>query len=151
MGETERQAFMERVGSVLGSQQVGVLATRYRGGPHLSLVAYTHSGDLREIFFVTPVYTRKAAAIGEDPNVSLMVDNRQNVERDFDACVAVTARGVAEPLTDPQREDLQPAYLERHPYLEEFASSPSCRFFRIRVHGYTLVSRFQDVEEITLP
>lgn len=40
--------------------------------------------------------------------------------------------------------------MDRHPYLEEFASSPSCGYYRIRVQSYTLVNRFQQVEELFL-
>jgi len=75
---------------------VEVLATRYKGKPHQSLIAYINSDDLKQIFFITPTYTRKVAAMQEAPSVALLVDNRQNLEMDFDACMAVTARGMAE-------------------------------------------------------
>jgi len=38
-------------------------------------------------------------------------------------------------------------YLIKHPYLEEFAHSPSCEFIEIRVKRYILVERFQNVTE----
>jgi len=147
---SQKQEFLEQIERVLDSQRVGVLATQYKQAPHQSLIAYISSEDLREIFFVTPLYTRKVAAIEEDPRVALLVDNRQNVESDFDACVAVTAKGIAEPLPEQQRRSVEARYLDRHPYLEEFVTSPSCGYYRIRVQSYTLVSRFQQVEELFL-
>jgi len=144
------EEFLDQVGQLLDSQQVGVLATRYRNKPHQSLIAYIHAESLREIFFVTPGYTRKVEAMAADPCVALLVDNRQNVESDFDACIAVTAKGMVEELPQDPRPSFLSRYLKKHPYLEEFVLSPSCRYFCIRVQCYTLVSSFQRVEELIL-
>ena len=150
MRASKREEFLRRVGQLLASQRVGVLATHYQGTPHLSLIAYVASEDLREILFVTPRYTRKVEAMGQDSRLSLLVDDRQNVASDFDACIAVTARGLAEPLPAQPVPGLLPSYLERYPHLEEFVRSPSCSIFLIRVRSYSLVSSFQKVEELSL-
>ena len=144
------EEFLDQVGQLLDSQRVGVLSTHYRKTPHQSLIAYIHSESLREIFFITPRYTRKVEAIMEDPRVALLVDNRQNVERDFDACIAVTAKGVAEELPRQPEPPFLSRYLRKHPYLREFVAFPSCCYYRIRVQSYTLVSSFQRVEELIL-
>jgi len=142
--------FIDRVGELLDSQRVGVLATHYQNTPHQSLIAFICSEDLRDIFFVTPDYTRKVEAMRVDPRVALLVDDRQNMESDFDSCIAVTAKGLAEQLP---RSPCPPAfsrYLRKHPYLEEFVASPTCCYYRIHVRSYTLVSHFQKVEELIL-
>ena len=144
------QEFLDQVGKLLDAQRVGVLATHYRNRPHQSLIAYIHSESLQDIFFVTPGYTRKVEAMTADPCVALLVDNRQNVESDFDACIAITAKGMVEELAPDPRPSFLSRYLKKHPYLEEFVFSPSCRYFRIRVQSYTLVSSFQRVEELVL-
>jgi general stress protein 26 len=144
------EEFLDQVGQLLESQRVGVLATHYKETPHQSLIAYTHSESLREIFFVTPRYTRKVEAMTSDPRVALIVDNRQNVESDFDACIAVTAKGTVEELAQQPRPPFLSRYLEKHPYLEEFVVSPTCCYYRIRVESYNLVSSFQRVEELIL-
>ena len=150
MSTSQREEFLQRTRELLESRRVGVLATHYRDIPHQSLIAYVTSEDLREIFFVTPRYTRKAQAMSENPNVSLLVDNRQNTAGDFDACIVVTAKGTAEELPAQPAPYLLPLYLGRHPYLEEFARSSSSSFFRIRVYSYAMVSSFQRVEELRL-
>lgn len=150
MRASEREDFLRRVRELLASQRVGVLATHYRRTPHQSLIAYVASDDLHEILFVTPRYTRKVEAMGEDPRVSLLLDNRQNAASDFDACIAVTARGLAEPLPAQPAPALLPHYLAKHPHLEDFVRSPSCSIFLIRVRSYSLVSSFQRVEELSL-
>ena len=142
--------FLPQVGQLLDSQRVGVLATHYKNTPHQSLIAYIHSESLKDIFFITPRYTRKVEAMAADPRVAFIVDNRQNVESDFDACIAVTAKGTAEELPRQPRPAFLARYLKKHPYLEEFVASPSCCYFRIRVQSYTLISSFQRVEELIL-
>ena len=144
------EEFLDQVGQLLDSQRVGVLATHYKNTPHQSLIAYIHSESLREIFFVTPRYTRKVQAMIADPRVALIVDNRQNLGSDFGACVAVTAKGVAEELPSHPQPSFLSRYLKKHPYLEEFVVSPPCCYYRIRVNSYTLVSGFQRVEELIL-
>ena len=142
--------FLDQVGQLLDTQRVGVLATHYKNTPHQSLIAYIHSESLRDIFFVTPKYTRKVEAMKSDPRVAFIVDNRQNVESDFDVCIAVTAKGTAEELPPHPQPPFLSHYLKKHPYLEEFVVSPSCCYYRIRVKSYTLVSGFQRVEELIL-
>lgn len=135
---------------LLDSQRVGVLGTRFEGAPHLSLVAFAASDDLREIYFASPAATRKVAAIRGDPCVSLLVDDRKNLASDFDAGVALTVTGIAAPLSAAESSAVVSRYLGRHPDLTGFVASPSCRFFRIRVLRCSLVSRFQEVEELTM-
>jgi heme iron utilization protein len=144
------QEFLDEVGRLLDSQRVGVLATLYRNVPHQSLIAYINSENMRYIYFVTPQYTRKVEAMNADHGVALMVDNRQNVESDFDSCIAVTAKGVAEELPRQPRPFFLSPYLKKHPYLAEFVEAPTCCFFQIQVTSYTLVSSFQRVEELIL-
>lgn len=150
MTDSRKKEFLKQVERLLNSQRVGVLATRYKNTPHQSLIAFQNSEDLREIFFVSPTYTRKVAAMEENPHVALLVDNRQNLESDFDACIAVTVKGTADELSEEQWQRVLPKYLNRNPYLKDFVASPSCKFFRIRVQSYSLVSTFQKVEELFL-
>ena len=139
-----------QVRSLLRSQRLGVLGTRFEDAPHQSLVAFVASEDLREIYFASPAQTRKAEALHKDARVALLVDNRKNLENDFDASIAVTAKGSAEMLSPNEALAVVPLYVKRHPSLKDFAASPSCRFYAIRVRSYSLVSRFQHVEEVLL-
>jgi nitroimidazol reductase NimA-like FMN-containing flavoprotein (pyridoxamine 5'-phosphate oxidase superfamily) len=139
-----------RIRSLLLSQRLGVLGTHFEDAPHQSLVAFVASQDLREIYFASPSQTRKAEALSKDARVALLVDDRKNLGSDFDASLAVTAKGSAELLTQDETLMVAPLYVKRHPSLKDFAASPSCRFYRIRVQRYSLVSTFQHVEEILL-
>jgi nitroimidazol reductase NimA-like FMN-containing flavoprotein (pyridoxamine 5'-phosphate oxidase superfamily) len=139
-----------QVRSLLLSQRLGVLGTRFEDAPHQSLVAFVASEDLREIYFASPAQTRKAEALRKDARVALLVDNRKNLGNDFDSSIAVTAKGSAEMLSPDEALAVVPLYVKRHPSLKNFAASASSRFYRIKVRRYSLVSRFQHVEDLLL-
>lgn len=141
---------LDQVRRLLLSRHLGVLGTRFEDAPHLSLVAFLASEDLSEIYFASPARTRKAEALRKDARVALLVDDRNSLENDFDASMAVTANGSAEMLSADEALAVVPLYVKRHPSLEGFAASASCRFYRLRVRRYSLVSRFQQVEDLLL-
>ena len=132
---------------LLRGQQLGVLSTAGEKGPYASLVAFAISNDDRRIFFVTPRTTRKFANIATDARVALLVNDSINRPEDFHQAAAVTAVGRAFTIEPPELDSVRDRYLAKHPYLEEFADSPSCEFMAIRVERYILVERFQNVTE----
>ena len=132
---------------LLRGQQLGVLSTAGESGAYASLVAFAVSEDDRRLFFVTPRATRKFANIKSDARVALLVNNSINRPEDFHQAVAVTAMGTAATVDPRELDTVRDRYLEKHPYLEEFAHSPSCEFLSIYVERYILVERFQNVTE----
>jgi nitroimidazol reductase NimA-like FMN-containing flavoprotein (pyridoxamine 5'-phosphate oxidase superfamily) len=137
----------EQVRSLLVEQSLAVLATVGDPHPHTSLVAIAAARNLRTIIFATPVYTRKYENLRKNGKVALLVDNRRNLEQDFKDALALTIKGRAVELPKTRRRRFVRLYLERHPYLEEFASSPTCSLFAVEVESYSLVSSFQNVQE----
>ena len=142
------EAVKSDVAALFRSQRLAVLATGGGGHPYTSLVAFSHSDDLKSLFFVTGRATRKYANLAKDPRVAMLVDNRNNETSDFRESRAVTATGRAEEVQRPEAAELVRAYLAKNPHLEDFLSSPSCALIRIRVARYYLVQRFQNVVEI---
>ena len=145
---SDLKAFEKDLKSLFVSQHLGVLATQNHGQPYTSLVAFSSSEDLKYLFFATTRATRKYANLTNDSRVAMLVDNRSNTPSDFQWAMGVTATGVAEELASSERETCLAAYLAKHPHLEDFVSSPSCAFLRIRVEIYYIVTRFQNVVEI---
>jgi general stress protein 26 len=135
---------------LLRGQQLGVLSTAGDNGPYASLVAFAVSDDDRRLVFVTPRTTRKFANIAADARVALLVNNSINRPEDFHRAAAVTAVGHAETVNPTDLDTVRDRYLSKHPYLEEFAYSPSCEFVAIRVERYILVERFQNVSEYSI-
>jgi uncharacterized protein YhbP (UPF0306 family) len=141
--ETTRDA----IRNLLQGQRLGVLSTVGHNMPYANLVAYVASEDDRHIYFATQRSTRKFANLTSNPRVALLVTNIANQPEDFHQASAVTAVGIATPLTAPVRDAIRIHYLSRHPHLEDFIRSPDCEILDIRVSEYILVERFQDVSE----
>jgi nitroimidazol reductase NimA-like FMN-containing flavoprotein (pyridoxamine 5'-phosphate oxidase superfamily) len=135
---------------LLKQQKLAVLSTQGPEGPYGSLVAFAETPDLKYLFFATTRSTRKYANLASNPGAALLIDNRSNLENDFYRAKAVTAIGAVEEVQALEKEALLKVYLEKHPQLREFATSPGCALIRITVGKYFLVSRFQNVQELHL-
>ena len=142
--------FQEKISSLLDSQQLAVLSTQRDGQPYSSLMAFAFTADLANIVVATGKSTRKHQNIIQESRVSLLIDNRSYSENDFHAAIAVTVIGKALLLEQSGQPDYEKIYLQKHPYLENFLSSPTTAFVKIAVSRYVLVSRFQDVMEYRL-
>jgi nitroimidazol reductase NimA-like FMN-containing flavoprotein (pyridoxamine 5'-phosphate oxidase superfamily) len=129
------------------SQKLAVVSTQSDGQPYASLVAFVASDDLRHIFFVTARTTRKFANLTSDSRVAVLINSSANEESDFHDAVCITATGTAEEIVDPERQDVLKRYLSKHPYLEDFARSPSCAVIRVAAKSYYMVQNFQNVME----
>ena len=115
----------QAVHELLRQQQLGVLSTVSEDSPYASLVAFAVSDDNRHLFFVTQRATRKFANISANAQVALLVNNSINNPEYFHKAADVTAVGIATPVPSPELETIRKQYLIKHPYLEEFAHSPS--------------------------
>ena len=135
---------------LLNTQNLGVLATSASGHPYTTLVGFTASEDLRQIYFATHRSTRKYANLQQDERVSLLIDNRSNRAEDFRHAAALTAIGKAQEISVEQQDSLKQHFIERHPMLNEFVNTPGCALCRISVQRYSLVHRFQDVLELDI-
>jgi nitroimidazol reductase NimA-like FMN-containing flavoprotein (pyridoxamine 5'-phosphate oxidase superfamily) len=139
---------IQLVRDVLTTQRLAVLATHSGGQPHTSLVAFLVTDDLRQIIFATTRSTRKYRNITEDPRVAVFVDDARNDQADFRDATAITAVGTAREVPDDQCPAHVERYLQRHPALREFISSPTCALMQIDVVKYDVVYRFQNVMEV---
>jgi nitroimidazol reductase NimA-like FMN-containing flavoprotein (pyridoxamine 5'-phosphate oxidase superfamily) len=138
----------QRLKDLLDSQKLAVLGTHRQGQPYGSLVSFVATEDMKQLLFATTRSTRKYENLTADARVSLVVDNRSNQDADIHEATAVTATGRAEELGDADKEPFLRLYLDRHPYLKDFANSPTCALLRVRVETYYLVNRFQEVTEL---
>ena len=138
----------EIIQDLLTSQRLAVLSTQMSGRPYSNLIAFAATEDLKEILFATTRATRKYANLMAEPHVSLLVDNRSNQETDFGEASAVTVLGGAEEVRGSERDRYVQLYLNKHPYLKEFVTAPSCALIKIRVEKFIMVTQFQEVREI---
>lgn len=141
------ESLQEVLQRLFAAQRYAVLATENLGQPYTSLMAFAVTDDLKGLILLTERATHKYANLMGNRRVAVFVDNRENVGSDTDEAVAVTGLGEAEEVSGDECVCLRQAYLARHPYLDQFASSPSCAIVRIRVKSYIVVRHFQDVAE----
>ncbi|MFZ5952869.1 MAG: pyridoxamine 5'-phosphate oxidase family protein [Candidatus Rifleibacteriota bacterium] len=136
---------------LLSQQKVGVLATvNAEGRPHTSIVGFAASEDLKNLYFGTPRATLKFRNLLVNANVSLLIDNRQNLSTDFGEAAALTCSGCASCSGEEPDQNGLRLLLEKHPELAGFFHSPTCRIVRIAISRYNLVLKFQEVTEICM-
>jgi len=135
---------------LLEEQSLGALATFSEGKPHASLIAFASTEDLRQIAFATTNGTRKFDNMIANPEVDFLVDNRRNDIADFNDGLAVTAHGTVREPEGEERRNLMELYIDRHPYLNDFVSSPRVALMVIDVLEYSIVSQFQNVMKVNV-
>ena len=142
------EEIMNRLRNLFVSQKLAVVSTQLSGQPYASLVAFAATEDLRHIFFVTARTTRKFSNLTSDSRVAILVNSSLNQESDFHDAISITVTGTAEEISDPEKQDILELYLEKHPYLEDFARSPSCALVKVVAKSYYMVQNFQNVMEL---
>ena len=145
--ETSAQ-IQKRLRHLFASQKLAIVATQTGGQPYASLVAFVATDDLRHIFFVTARTTRKFSNLTTDPRVAVLVNSSTNQESDFHDAISITVTGTAEEIGGLEREKILTLYLSKHPYLEDFARSPSCALIQVVTQSFYMVQNFQNVMEL---
>ncbi len=141
----------EKIIGLMNQQGLGVLSTKDKDGhPYASLIAFATNPDNSQLFFVTPKATRKYDNLSQDPRVALLINDCVNDPSDFHQAMAVTVLGRAKSVEGELKDDILPIYLKKHPYLHQFANSPSCAVMAIQITGFTMVQHFQNVSELRL-
>jgi general stress protein 26 len=140
---------LSKLSELLEGQRLAVLATVSDGQPHCNIVAFVHTQDLRRLFFATRRDTTKYQSLVDHPEVSMLVDSRQNRPSDLRHAVAVTIDGVARDLRDQKSEWIE-LYATKHPTLRDFVSQTDCALMCLDVRRYKFVSSFQNVQIIEL-
>lgn len=143
----ERAVIISLLKDLFESQKLSVLATNRDGQPYTSLVAFSATGDLRVMMFVTDRSTNKYENMKRDDRVALLIDNRSNREDDFMSGVAVTALGRAEEVDPDSRNDPAKFHISKHPSLKNFVNSPTSAIFQVKIDRYYIVTNFQKVVE----
>jgi nitroimidazol reductase NimA-like FMN-containing flavoprotein (pyridoxamine 5'-phosphate oxidase superfamily) len=138
----------DRIRRLVSQQSFCILCTQGQNQPYGSLIAYAFSDDLKQLFFTTPVATRKYKLLSECPQVALVIDSRCQHQDDLTQVDAVTITGKATEIRSGSDYEQGIDMLKnRHPYLADFLDSASTALFRIDVVRYFHVTRFQEVSQ----
>jgi len=132
--------------SLFGARKTGVLATIDKlGKPYASLIAFSPSDDMREIYFTTRRNSHKFENILANPSVCMLIDDRKNSDDDIVAALSVSASGPAYEVSENERNSLIDSHSARHPSLKEFSHEPDIALVRIAVLKYYIISNFEDI------
>ncbi|TGC06938.1 pyridoxamine 5'-phosphate oxidase family protein [Methanolobus halotolerans] len=142
------KCLVESLKSLLKEQKFAVLASIHEDVPYTNLVGFAATEDLKYIFFVTSVATRKYSYLITSQKASMMIDNRSNNESDFKDAMAVNATGKV--MEAEKTDDIKNVYLAKNPYLHDFLLSPSSALMRMEVKSYIVASKFQNVVKIDM-
>jgi nitroimidazol reductase NimA-like FMN-containing flavoprotein (pyridoxamine 5'-phosphate oxidase superfamily) len=127
-----------------------VLATAGKPYPYTSLIAYTASDDLRNIYFATSKATHKYVYLKNDPHVSFLISTQTNAVHDIQTAYAITVLGGVREIEKDHRPDIAACLVDRFPSLDSFFRDPSSAIMTIDVHLYRVVNDFETVREYSL-
>lgn len=126
-----------------------VLATIADNKPYCSLMAYAPSEDCTEIYMATRRSTRKFKNLSENPAVSLMIDNREEIPRS--EARALTVEGTCTCIEDASQKQLaRTRLLSRHPYLKEFLSHIDNEMLCVRIRSLLLLKGLSEAHHATV-
>jgi len=128
--------------SIFNNQKYAVIATKGKKYVHTNLVAFASSEDLKNIYFVTSKKSKKFENLMNNPNVSVLIDNRKNNSSDILNATAITVLGVASEISN--KSDILKLYLKKHPGLHNFVNNTDSVFIDVKVDIYIYVNKFEN-------
>jgi nitroimidazol reductase NimA-like FMN-containing flavoprotein (pyridoxamine 5'-phosphate oxidase superfamily) len=137
---------LERMKALVREKDICVLATVSGTKPHCSLMAYATDDNGLKIYMVTHRHTTKYQNLMENPNVSLLIDTREEhpgAERPHGK--ALTVSGTFDPIAGGEnRRRIHARLLEKHPHLSAFMNDPDAEPFCIKVTSFLLLDGLTD-------
>lgn len=128
------------------TQSFGVLATNDKGQPYTSIISFAITPDLKKVIFATPKETLKFRNILITKKVSILIDNRSNIQGKLMATEAITIMGEARHVPKGKiHDELAAIFLKKHPDLEEFVQSDTTALIVVKIAHCIHVGKFQTI------
>jgi nitroimidazol reductase NimA-like FMN-containing flavoprotein (pyridoxamine 5'-phosphate oxidase superfamily) len=143
---------IDKIKALVRQQDSCVLATVSGNKPHCSLMAYVAERDCRHIFMVTQKDTKKYRNLKENPFASILIDTRDQHEREKRAQAnALTVSGTFQSIDGKtEQKRVEGLLLSKHPYLEVFINNSDAQVFCIKVESFLLLEGLMDAYFETL-
>ena len=137
---------VHRMKALIQSKGSCVLATSADDKPHCSLMVYAADDQCREIYMVTYRKGTKYANLKENPNVSLLIDTREEHQgAEVAKAMALTVNGMFEEVQEPGRKAMVARQLlERHPHIAAFINDADAAVFAVKVTSFLLLDGLSD-------
>jgi nitroimidazol reductase NimA-like FMN-containing flavoprotein (pyridoxamine 5'-phosphate oxidase superfamily) len=130
----------DRMKTLLKEGDMCVLATCSDNRPHCSLMGYITDETAETVYMVTLKDSQKYRNIAGNPQVSLLVDTRQDIPLMGRAGVkALTVHGTCRPIPSEEERALLAELADKHPQLAGLVRDPSAVLLQVRVEGLLLL------------
>jgi general stress protein 26 len=138
---------LETMKNLVKGYDLCVLATVSNGKPHCSLMSYLSDDEVREIYMVSRKETRKFLNLIQNPEVSLLIDTREDERGQHRGDVkALTAAGEFQPIDDPVKMNhVRSRFQKQFPHLSVFLDDPQSEIFSIRLKSFQLLDGVKDI------
>ncbi len=139
-----RKDLCKKIKSISEQIRFAVLATDSNGCPYTNLIGFLLSQDLKSLYFFISKNSRKYENILNNPNICILMDNRDKYKDKTFLITAITAIGRASIVGDPPKSILE-KYLEKNIELKQFTESTSNVLVKVNITEYIVVNRFQEI------
>jgi uncharacterized pyridoxamine 5'-phosphate oxidase family protein len=136
---------LAKIKDLFKSQTLAVLATIYGRQPYCNLVAFVATNDCKFMIFATNRNTNKYKNLQKNHRVSLLIDDRTNLNDDFGKNVAITALGLAEEVSPEENPYFAELLISKHPDIASFLMGSDNTLFKVRISEY-IIAGFDSVE-----
>jgi general stress protein 26 len=104
-------------------------------------MAYMAAEDCRSIFLVTSRSTKKFQNCLRNPNVSLLIDTREDdAQQNREQVKALTVEGICHVVEETTvEEQLRAAFVKRCPHVRKLIHHPDSAILRVRVQSFLLL------------
>lgn len=132
---------MNKIERMIKENTLCVLATEGEGKPYCSLMTYMPDEELRMLYMVTTLDSKKFNNMANNSNVSVLVDNRQYLKGNKgEQILSITFEGTYARVAQDLVEQIRGQFSERHPELVELFRNPECVVFGIKLYSYLLLN-----------
>jgi general stress protein 26 len=130
---------LQKMKAFLKERDLCVLATCADGKPHCSLMAYITDEAAETVYMTTLRDTQKFKNVSENPQVSLLVDDRGGEGRRGET-QALTVSGTFCPMEElVAREAILARMAQKHGHLDRLLQHPEVEVLRIRLESFLLL------------
>lgn len=142
----------EEMARMIRERDLCVLATSAGDVPHASLMSYAVEPDLQYIHMATPANSRKWANLKKNPNMALLIDEREkSVSGNRSQARALTVGCELFPVDDDNEKARILGILAAvHPHLKDFLAQPEIEIIRGKPRWVLLLTGAEHSEFINL-
>lgn len=144
--------FPEEMARMIRERDLCVLATSAGDVPHASLMSYAVEPDLQYIHMATPANSRKWANLKRNPNMALLIDEREKaMAGNTPQTRALTVGCELVPVgDDEEKAKILNILAAAHPHLRDFLAAPEIEVIRGKPRWLLLLTGAEHSEFINL-